>query len=81
MADVWVFSGPDYVAFTDAEYIEPSLRLSYSEMPVSIQQIFDGSTLKAFEVRRPARIGEERGELLKLHEFRLYSIVSEVMHL
>lgn len=84
--EFWVHSY-DYVgmgyAFSNPAHILPSVQLSYSEMnpKVVITQTFDGSRLKKFEIRKPAKIGEERGELVAELRFHLVQVYNEPTHL
>lgn len=79
--NVWCFEGPDYIAFDDPAYIEPSVRLSYSNMKVAINLVFDGANVKRYEIRKPTKIGESQGELVAILNFRLYQVHKGVTHL
>lgn len=79
--NVWCFEGPDYVAFLDSVNIDPSVRLTYSNMPAVITLVFDGTNLKRYEIRKPAKIGEAQGELVANLNFRLYQVHKGVTHL
>ncbi len=81
MEAVWVFEGPDYVAVKSAAHVLPSVKLSYSGMNVTITPVLDMLTVKTFDVRKHARIGEERGELVTTLVFRLYQVYDEPTHL
>lgn len=74
LESIWVFEGPDYIAFPNADLILPSLEITYSTVKAKIKQAVDKPMLKEYTISRP-------GVSNTILRFRLYQIYTEPTHL